>query len=50
MVVKVVVKDRTDGAGLENVLSPPLLDSTPPPTVRFVPATELALWLGAINE
>lgn len=50
IVVKVVVKDRTDGAGLENVLSPPLLESTPPPMVRLVPATELALWLGAISE
>lgn len=50
IVVKVVVKDRTDGAGLEKVLSPPLLDSTPPPTVRLVPAKELAPWLGAVID
>jgi hypothetical protein len=50
MVVRVVVSDRTDGAGLEKVLSPPLLDSTPPPTVRLVPARELAPWLGAIER
>ena len=42
IVVKVVVKDRTDGAGLEKVLSPPRLDSTPPAIVRCVPAMELA--------
>ena len=34
MVVNVVVSDRTEGAGLEKVLSPPLLDSNPPPPVR----------------
>lgn len=50
MVVRVVVNDRTDGAGLEKVLSPPLLESMAPPTVRFVPARELAPWLGAVIE
>lgn len=42
IVVRVVVNDRTEGAGLEKVLSPPLLESIAPPTVRLVPATELA--------
>lgn len=50
MVVKVVVSDRTDGAGLEKVLSPPRLDSRPPPMVRLVPVTELAPWLGAVMD
>lgn len=45
-----MVKDRTEGAGLENVLSPPRLESIPPPTVRLVPANELAPWLGAMIE
>jgi len=44
IVVSVVVRDRTDGAGEENVLSPPLLDSCPPPAVLLVPATEDAPW------
>jgi hypothetical protein len=42
IVVKVVAKERTEGAGLENVLSPPRRESSPPPTVRLVPARELA--------
>lgn len=50
IVVKVVVKEPTEGAGLEKVLSPPRLDSTPPPTVRLVPVTELAPWLGALMD
>lgn len=50
MVVSVVVSDRMDGAGLEKVLSPPLRDSTPPGTVRAVPAIELAWWLGAVVD
>lgn len=50
IVVKVVVNDRTDGAGLEKVLSPPRLESRAPPTVRFVPASELAPWLAAAME
>lgn len=49
IVVKVVVNDRTDGAGDENVLSPPLRDSTPP-MVRLVPATDGAPWEGATRE
>lgn len=39
--VNVVASDLTDGDGLENVLSPPLLDSWPPLTVLLVPVTEL---------
>lgn len=45
-----VVNDRTDGAGLEKVLSSPRLESTPPPAVRLVPANELAPRLGALME
>lgn len=42
-VVKVVVNDRTDGAGDENVLpSPPQLELIPPPPVAMVPAFEYA--------
>jgi len=47
-VVKVVVRDLTDGAGEENVLpSPPPtpFELTPPPTVTAVPAFE-----GAASE
>jgi hypothetical protein len=33
IVVRVVVKDLTDGAGEENVLSAPLAELTPHPTV-----------------
>lgn len=47
IVVRVVVNDRTDGAGLLKVLSSPLLESNPPPAVLLVPAKELAPWLGA---
>jgi hypothetical protein len=50
IVVSVVVRDRTDGAGLEKVLSPLRLESTPPPMVRLVPARELAPWLGAVMD
>lgn len=40
-VVKVVAKDRTDGAGDENVLpSPPPCVLMPPPAVASVPALE----------
>ena len=35
MVVRVVVSERTDGAGDENVLSAPRAELTPPPTVVF---------------
>jgi hypothetical protein len=50
IVVSVVASDLTDGAGLEKVLSPPLLESMPPPRVRFVPARELAPWLVAMRD
>lgn len=42
IVVKVVASDCTEGAGLEKVLSPPRLNSVPPPVVRAVPVSELA--------
>ena len=42
-VVRVVVRERTDGAGEEKVLpSPPPRVLTPPPTVTNVPAFEYA--------
>lgn len=47
MVVSVVVKDRTDGAGEENVLSSPLRESKGPPAVRLVPATDDVICDGA---
>lgn len=50
MVVSVVVSDRTEGAGEENVLSPPRRESTPPLAVRLVPATDEAPWDGAAIE
>lgn len=50
IVVKVVVKDRTDGAGEEKVLSPPLRESRPPPAVRLVPVTDDAMCEGAWME
>lgn len=38
-----VVNDRTDGAGDENVLpSPPPVEPIPPPTVAIVPVLEYA--------
>ena len=40
MVVRVVVSDRTDGAGDENVLSAPRPELTPPSTVVFPPPDE----------
>jgi hypothetical protein len=43
MVVKVVVRDRTEGDGEENVLSPPFLESNPPFAVWVVPANEGAM-------
>lgn len=48
--VSVVARDLTDGEGLENVLSPPLLESCPPPTVLLVPVTELGARLGAMMD
>ena len=50
MVVRVVVKDRTDGAGEEKVLSPPFRESKPPPAVRLVPVIEDAICDGAWME
>jgi hypothetical protein len=50
IVVRVVVRERTEGAGEENVLSPPLRESKPPPAVRLVPATDDARWEGAVTE
>ena len=42
-VVKVVVKDRTEGAGEEKVLpSPPPCELKPPPAVAMVPVLEYA--------
>jgi hypothetical protein len=46
IVVSVVVRDRTEGAGEEKVLSPPLL----PFAVRLVPATDVSPCEGAIIE
>ena len=43
IVVRVVVRDRTEGAGEEKVLSPPLRDSKPPFAVRLVPVTDDAI-------
>lgn len=48
MVVSVVVKDRTEGAGEENVLSSPLRN--PPPAVRLVPVTVDSICDGAWME
>ena len=48
--MSVVVRDRTDGAGDEKVLSPPLRDSKPPFAVRLVPATDDAMFDGALME
>lgn len=42
MVVRVVVRERTEGAGEEKVLSPPRRDSRPPWAVRLVPARDEA--------
>lgn len=42
IVVRVVVSERTDGAGDEKVLSPPRRDSMPPFAVLLVPAREEA--------
>lgn len=47
MVVRVVVRDRTEGAGEEKVLSPPFRESRPPFAVRLVPVTDDAMCEGA---
>jgi hypothetical protein len=44
IVVRVVVNDRRDGAGDENVLSAPLPVLGTPPTVADVPAPDEAPW------
>jgi len=49
MVVRVVVRERTDGAGDENVLSAPLPELTPP-TVALVAPPDDAAWEGAASE
>lgn len=49
MVVRVVVSDRTDGAGDENVLSAPRPEM-PHPTVAFVPSPEDGACEGAASE
>lgn len=50
MVVRVVVSERTEGAGDEKVLSPPLRESIPQPAVRLVPASDDAPCEGAVIE
>lgn len=50
IVVRVVVKDRTDGAGDENVLSGPRPELSPPPIVADVPAADEAACEGAASE
>jgi hypothetical protein len=50
IVVRVVARDLTEGEGEENVLSPPLRDSNPPPAVRLVPASDEAPCEGAVIE
>jgi hypothetical protein len=47
IVVSVVVRERTEAAGEENVLSPP---RRPPPTVRVVPVSDDAPWDGAAMD
>lgn len=48
--VRVVVRERTDGAGDEKVLSPPLRESRPPLMVRLVPAIEDSRFERAVVE
>lgn len=50
IVVRVVVIDRTDGAGEEKVLSCPLAELTPPPTVPVVASPDDAACDGATSE
>lgn len=49
IVVRVVVRDRTDGAGDENVLSP-WPEPTPPPIVADVPAADGAPCDGGVSD
>lgn len=50
IVVRVVVNDRTDGAGEEKVLSLPRRKLTPHPTVAFVASPEEGACEGAASE
>jgi hypothetical protein len=50
IVVRVVVKDRTEGAGEENVLSFPRAELTPHPTVAVVPSPDDAACDCAASE
>lgn len=50
IVVRVVVNERREGAGDENVLSAPRPELTPHPTVAFVPCPEDAACEGAASE
>jgi hypothetical protein len=50
IVVSVVVKDRTEGAGEENVLSWPLPELIPQPIVVFVSLPDDGAWDGAASE
>jgi hypothetical protein len=49
-VVRVVVSDRTEGAGEENVLSLPRPELTPHPTVAFVASPDEGACEGAASE
>ena len=49
IVVRVVARERTEGAGDEKVLSLPRRNSTPPFAVRLVPAMEEAPCDGAVD-
>jgi hypothetical protein len=49
IVVKVVARERTEGAGDEKVLSPPLRNSIPPFAVRLVPVRDEAPCDGAVD-
>ena len=49
IVVRVVVKDRTDGAGEENVLSAPRVELMPP-AVAFVACPDEGVCEGATSE
>lgn len=50
IVVKVVVSDRTEGAGEENVLSAPLAELTPQPIVLFVASPDDGACDGAASD
>jgi hypothetical protein len=50
IVVRVVVRDRTEGAGDENVLSAPRPELTPHPIVAFVPWPDDGACEGAASE